>query len=109
MLILPPGHARTLRQPRAVRAREKWMIGGAAAVLAALAIVIGISLSKATPASGHGCVSVGLSYSTGGEQVYHCGAAARAMCSGVGHAGGTTGVSARAVARECRKAGLPVG
>jgi hypothetical protein len=109
MLILPPGHAQALRQPRAVRAREKWMIGGVVGILAAIVIVLVVSLGKATPSSGHGCVSVGLAYSTGGEQVYHCGAAARALCAGVGKAGGTSGVTAGDVARECRKAGLPVG
>jgi hypothetical protein len=109
MLILPPDHAQTLRQPPRVSDRERWMIGGVLALLVALAVVLVVSLSRATPTSGHGCVSVGLAYSTGGDQVYHCGAAARALCAGVGHAGGTTGSSARAVASECRKAGLPAG
>lgn len=109
MLILPPGHAQAIREPRAFRPREKVMIAGVLTALVALAVVLGISLSTGSQKSGHGCISVGLAYSTGGEQVYRCGGAARALCSGVGQPGGSTGATARAISTECRKAGLPVG
>ncbi len=86
------------------------MVGGVAALLAALAVVLVISLSTPDRRSGHGCISVGLAYSTGGAQIYRCGASARAMCAAVtGGAGGATGASARSLTTECRKAGLPVG
>lgn len=85
------------------------MIGGVVTALAALAVVLIVSLSTSGPRSGHGCISVGLAYSTGGAQIYRCGATARAMCASVGRAGGPVGAGARAISTECRKAGLPVG
>jgi hypothetical protein len=109
MLILPPGHGRDVQQRHAIRLREKWMLGGVLAALAALVVAFVISFATAGPKSGHGCISVGLAYSTGGAQIYRCGAPARSLCASVGQAGGTTGGAARSLAPECRKAGLPVG
>jgi hypothetical protein len=109
VLILPPGHAQTLRERRTFSGRERWMIGGVLGLVAALAVVLAISLSTVGHHSGNGCISVGLTYSTGGQQVYRCGAGARALCNQAGVAGGITGSTGRAVATECRKAGLPVG
>ncbi|HWD75275.1 MAG TPA: hypothetical protein VG371_09055 [Solirubrobacteraceae bacterium] len=109
MLILPPGHAETVRRRTAIRPREKWMIGGVAAALVVLAVALVISFASSTKPSGHGCISVALAYSTGGAQIDRCGAAARALCAGVGVPGGVTGLPARSVAEACRKAGLPVG
>lgn len=108
-MILPSGHAETLNRGRSLRARERWMIGGVLGVLAALAVVLVISIATAGRKSGHGCVSVGLAYSTGGAQVYRCGDAARQLCRSVNQPGGTTGGAARSLTIECRKAGLPVG
>jgi len=48
-----------------------------------------------------------LAYSTGGSQIYRCGAGARALCNGVNAPGGLTGKPAETVAEACRKAGLP--
>jgi hypothetical protein len=109
MLILPPGHAQAIEQRRTMRSREKWMIGGVVGLVAAVAVVLVISLASAGPKSGHGCVSVGLAYSTGGAQVYRCGASARQLCASVNQPDGTTGGAARSLTTECRKAGLPVG
>jgi hypothetical protein len=109
MLILPPGHAQAIGQPRPFRAREKGMIGGVLVAVVALAVALIISLGSSTPKSGHGCISVALAYSTGGAQVYRCGGSAREMCAGVGRPGGITGATARSVSTECRKAGLPTG
>jgi hypothetical protein len=109
MLILPPGHAQAVRQGRAFRPREKAMIGGVLATLAAFLVVLVVSLGTSDRQSGHGCISVGLAYSTGGAQIYRCGAGARAMCSSVGSPGGPVGATARALTTECRKAGLRLG
>lgn len=109
MLILPPGHAQTLRGPRPFRAREKAMIGGVLGLAAVLLVVVALALTSAERQSGHGCVSVGLAYSTGGDKVFRCGAGARALCAGVNAPNGVRGASGRALAGECRKAGLPVG
>jgi len=92
-----------------MRPREKWMIGGVVGLVAAVAVVLVISFATAGPKSGHGCVSVGLAYSTGGAQVHRCGASARQLCASVNQPGGTTGGAARSLTIECRKAGLPVG
>jgi hypothetical protein len=109
MLILPPGHAQAVRQRRPVRPHEKWMVGGVLAALAALVVVLAISLGTADKPSGHGCVSVSLAYSTGGDHIYRCGDAARSLCAGVGRTGGITGEAGKTVAVACRKAGLPIG
>lgn len=109
MLILPPGHADAVRQRRPFRSREKWMIGGVAGVLALVGVALVISFATAGKKSGHGCISVSLAYSTGGSQIYRCGAAARALCNGVNQPGGLTGKPAETVAEACRKAGLPIG
>ena len=109
MLILPPGHAEAARQMRPLYPREKWMVGGVLGVLAALAVVLVISLATTGHKSGHGCISVALAYSVGGAQVYRCGDSARAMCASVNRPGGSVGATAHALATECRKAGLPVG
>lgn len=85
------------------------MIGGVLALLAVVAVVVVISLATGGRKSGHGCISVGLASSTGGVQLYRCGASARALCSGIDRPGGTSGAAARSLGIECRKAGLPVG
>jgi hypothetical protein len=109
MLILPPGHARAIGEPRVLRPREKAMIGGVLAALLAFVVVVIVSLGTADRQSGHGCISVGLAYSTGGAQIYRCGSSARAMCASVGQPGGFVGATARSLTTECRKAGLQIG
>ena len=108
-MILPPGHAQEVARLRPLPRREKLLAGGVGGVLAVIiAVVLVISLTHGDRRSGHGCIAVSLAYSMGGTQDYHCGAAARAMCSGVGRPG-LAGVAGRDVAGACRKAGLPVG
>ena len=109
MMILPPGHAEEVRRRQAFAPRERWMIRAVVAVVAALAVVLVISLATGETTSRHGCVSVSLAYSTGGDHITRCGDGAKSLCRGVGHAGGITGAPAQAVAASCRKAGLPVG
>lgn len=109
MLILPPGQTEAVRAQRALRPRERWFIGGVVALVAVVAVAVVVSFASGTKAPRRGCVSVALAYSTGGAQIDRCGAAARALCAGVGHSGGITGEPAQAVARACRRADLPVG
>src|ERR1700749_1394146 len=108
-MILPPGQAAGVPRPRCYAPRERWMIRGVAAVVAALAVVLVISLATGETKSGKGCVSVSLAYSTGGDHIPRCGDGAKSLCQGVGHAGGITGAPAQVVAAACRKAGLSVG
>ena len=76
------------------------------AAAAALAVFIVFAFSMGGRATGHGCVSVSIPYSTGGSQLYRCGAAARRLCGSAGKPGGFTGVAGAAIEAECRKAGL---
>ena len=109
MLILPPGHAQEIRTPRRITLRERWVVGAALAMLAALVVVLVVALSSGEHSSGNGCVYVNLPYSTGGASLYQCGSQARATCDSVGRTNAFTGPAATAVATQCRKAGLPVG
>jgi hypothetical protein len=109
VLILPPGHAQELRARRQFSAREKWLIGAILGTVAALVLVVGISLGTAGHSSGNGCIDVTIPYAVGGIEYYRCGAAARSLCSQVGAPGGFSDASALAVSTECRKVGIPVG
>jgi hypothetical protein len=104
-MILPAGHAQQIRKPYALRRREKAMIGGVLATVLVIAVVLVISLTTAGKKSGHGCISVSLGYSIGGQTFHSCGQAARQFCAGA-HKPGLTGAAGDAVARECRKAGI---
>ena len=110
MLILPPGHAETLRRPRwPTSTREKWMIGGVLGVVAALVVVLVISFTSSGPSSKSGCIYATLPAATGAQQVHECGAAARSTCASANTPGAFTPQAAQTIAAECRKAGLPVG
>jgi len=109
VLILPPGHAQTVLARRRFSRRERWMVGSVLASVAALAVVLVIALASSGHVTSKGCVDVNLPYSTGGQEFYECGARARAMCALVNAPGGYAGAAARAVAVQCRKAGLAVG
>lgn len=85
------------------------MLAGVLGVVAALLVAVAISLATGGHSSGHGCVDVTIAYSTGGQELYRCGAAAREMCKLAGTPAGYTGAPGETVAGECRKAGLPVG
>ncbi len=109
MLILPPGHAQTIRERRTPASREKWILRGVLGGVAVVVVALVIALTTQGHKLGAGCVSVALAYSTGGAQIDRCGASARALCAGVGRSGGVTGKPAETVADACRKAGLPIG
>jgi predicted acylesterase/phospholipase RssA len=78
------------------------------AVTAALIVAIAISLIAAGKTSSHGCIYVTIPAATGAEQINQCGATARATCLSTSTPGAFAPEAARAVAAECRKAGLPV-
>ncbi len=81
-------------------------------VLVAVA-VLGAAVAVSFIAGGHssrrGCIAATVAYALGGQQLDQCGAAARATCTAVGTPAGFSGAAGRAVATECRKAGLAVG
>lgn len=105
MLILPPGHAQQLRAP--IRARWMQLLGGV--VTLAVVVVAVIAITTKGHSSGNGCVDVVIPYSVGGQELYKCGAAAKALCAGVNTPDGFAGTAGQAVAAQCRKAGLRVG
>jgi len=89
--------------------REKRLVAGVLAAVAALAVVLVIALSAGGPSSAHGCIYATLPAATGAQQISQCGATARATCASVEAPGAFTAPAARTVAAECRKAGLAVG
>lgn len=82
------------------------MVGAVLAAVAAFAVLVVVALSVGGRTSGHGCVAVSIPYSTGGSQLYRCGAAARKLCASVGTPGGFTGAAGAAVRAQCKKAGI---
>jgi hypothetical protein len=83
------------------------MVGGVLGVVAVLAVVLVLSLISAGPTSGHGCIYATIPGVVGAQQVHQCGATARTTCRSVNVS--YRPQSARTIAAECRKAGLPVG
>ena len=108
MLILPPGHAHTVRARRPLSLREKWILGGVLAAVAAIAVAVVISLASAGKSSSQGCIYATIPGTVGAGQISQCGAQARATCATVFKPGAYTADAARTIAAECRKAGLPV-
>src|SRR5437588_6477842 len=102
VLIMPSERIPGYRLSR----REKWMLGGVLAVVAALAVVLVISFVSSGPISGHGCIYANIPGAVGAEQVHECGATARATCRTLNAA--YPPQAAQTIAAQCRKAGLRV-
>jgi hypothetical protein len=109
VLILPPGHAQTLDGRRSLSVRERWILAGVLAAVAAIAVAVVISLATSGKSSSHGCIYATIPGTVGAGQISQCGSQARATCATVFKPGAYTADSARTIAAECRKAGLPVG
>jgi hypothetical protein len=109
VLILPPGHAQTVRLRR-LTAREKWMVRGVAGAVALITVaVVVIALATAGRTSARGCINATIPGPVGAEEVHQCGAGARETCATVFTPGAYTKQAAMVVAEACRKAGLPAG
>jgi hypothetical protein len=109
VLILPPGHAKAvLARPR-LGARERWMITTVLGTVAAVLVVVVISIASSGHQTGKGCLDVTIPGPIGGEELYRCGAGARALCASIGRPQGFSGVPGQDIARACRELGLPVG
>ena len=85
------------------------MVGGVLGVVAALAVVLIISLVSSGPSSSNGCIYATVPGAVGAEQIHECGATARHTCQTLGAPGAYTHQAAHTLAVECRKAGLAVG
>ena len=108
MLILPPGHAESIRVGRRLSVREKRLVGTVLGAVAALLLIVVIALSTSGQSSAHGCIYVTIPAATGAQEISECGATARATCASARTPGAFSQQAAGAVAGECRKAGLPV-
>ena len=108
-MVLPLGHAQTLRAGRRIPPRERWILGGVLGLIMALLVAVVIALATGGPSSAHGCIHVVLPAATGSQEINQCGSAARATCASAAKSGNFTAADARSVASECRKAGLAVG
>jgi hypothetical protein len=97
-----------LTAQRRLGRREKWILGSVLAAVAVVIVAVVISIGTAGHRTGNGCIDVKFPITIGGAEIYQCGAQARTLCAGAGTAAGSTSVSDRAVATQCRKAGLPV-
>lgn len=80
-----------------------------AVIVAAVAVVLAISLGSSGRHTGDGCIDATLPYAFGGQEIYRCGAAARHECAAATTPGGFNQEAGRLIAIECRKIGLPVG
>jgi hypothetical protein len=107
-VAFPPGHAEALQVRRGLTRRERWIIGGVLAVVAAVVVSIAIAFATAGPSSGHGCIYATIPGPVGAAQVSECGAVARSTCATVNAPGAYAPAAARTIAAQCRKAGLPV-
>jgi hypothetical protein len=81
---------------------------GVLGVVAALAVVLVVSLLVSGKSSSHGCIYVTIPAATGAQQVNQCGATARSTCLSTSTPGAFTAQAAHSIEAECRKAGLPV-
>jgi hypothetical protein len=108
VLILPPGHAQELNVARRFSVREKWIVGAVLGVVAVLVAIVAISIGSTGHRTANGCIDVKFPIAIGGQELYQCGAGARTLCSTSGAASGPNSVEDRAIADQCRKAGLPV-
>jgi hypothetical protein len=108
-MVLPLGHAQTLRAGRRMRARERWILGGVLGAIMALLVAVVIAFAAGGPTSAHGCIHAVVPAATGAQEINQCGGAARLTCASAAKSGNFTVAGARSVASECRKAGLAVG
>ena len=111
MLIIPSGHWQeevAAGRPKVTR-RERWILGGVIALVAAIAVTVAISFTSKQRTSRNGCIDVSAATVIGGSELYRCGAAARDLCGAPSGRGATDNIAFRkALADACRKAGLPV-
>jgi hypothetical protein len=110
-MVLPPGHAaEQLGRPRyRLNLRERWIIGSLLVVVAALVVALVVSISTGEHKTAGGCVDVKFPTTIGGAEIYKCGQQARVLCVSVSNRATFTDIEGKAIAAECRKAGLPVG
>src|SRR5579884_1945903 len=106
LMPLPP--AAKPRLP-ALSRRERWMVRGVLGAVALLAAILVVAIATAGRSSSNGCIYATIPGPVGAEEISQCGSQARATCGSALAPGTFTAQAARVIARQCRKAGLPVG
>ena len=109
MLILPPGHAETLKGMRRLTVREKRLVQAVLALVAALLVGVLIALASSGQSSARGCIHLTIPGPVGAQELDECGARARDICSTVRQSGAFNSVARNDVVAACRTARLPVG
>lgn len=76
------------------------------AVVVALLAAVLISVGSSGHHTGNGCVDVTFPIAIGGQEIYECGSKARALCRSTASSDRSSAIADRAIAAQCRKAGL---
>jgi len=108
-MVMPLGEEGAVVARRGLSGRERWMIRGVLGVVAVLAVVLAVAIATAGRSSARGCIYATIPGPVGAQEVNQCGAQARATCQTALAPGTFAPQAARVIARECRRAGLPVG
>lgn len=85
------------------------MVRSVLGIVVAIVVVLLISIVTSGSSSGHGCIHATIPGAVGAQEIDQCGAQARSTCQTAERPGSFPAASARVVAAECRKAGVPVG
>lgn len=109
MLILPPGHAEAVSNPRRLKRGERRIVSAVGAVAVLLVAIALFAMTRGATQPGKGCISVTVQSSLGGQVLAGCGATARELCGSVGAPGGYSGTAGTLLATQCRKQGIKVG
>jgi hypothetical protein len=103
---LPPGHYAQVTAPRRrARGRDRLLVGGGLAMIAAIAVAVVISFASVQRQSRHGCIDVSAATVIGGSELYRCGETARALCAQTRSRSSVA--FTQALDAACRRAGLP--
>lgn len=105
----PSGGTSAVPARRSLTGRERWLIRGVLGAVAAIAVVVALAIASAGRSSADGCIHATIPGPVGAQEVNECGSQARATCQTALAPGSFAAPAARVIARECRKASLPVG
>ena len=108
-MVRPLGRREAGAAAGSLSRRERWLVRGVLVAVAALAVVLAVAIGTAGKSSAHGCIYTTIPGPVGAEQLDQCGSEARATCARASAPGTYPAQTARAVERQCRKAGLPTG
>ena len=106
---LPPDHHREVAAGRRLGRRERVIAAAMAVLVIAVAVVSIVSLASSSAPARRGCLNATVPGPIGATFFRQCGAEARQICATLSSHRGLGSFGAGIVARDCRRAGLPVG